>query len=203
MKSKELLERYLAKKYPHLGESLSDGDKVFLSRYAIERQQSNSVAMLKELKLGNSYDKYFREHEYARIVKDDIQNIYQRFTVKQNEKNYAPFNNDFSLFMEWWLSEMDDRGRHHCCYCGVDDETLRAAFDNGVIHSKKPSFSGNLQIERMDPDGGYHPENCKFACVICNNAKSDMISREEFEKYIAPSIAKFWEHIKTDCLGVN
>ena len=99
MKSKELLERYLAKKYPHLGESLSDGDKVFLSRYAIERQQSNSVAMLKELKLGNSYDKYFREHEYARIVKDDIQNIYQRFTVKQNEKNYAPFNNDFSLFM--------------------------------------------------------------------------------------------------------
>ena len=62
MKSKELLERYLAKKYPHLGESLSDGDKVFLSRYAIERQQSNSVAMLKELKLGNSYDKYFRCH---------------------------------------------------------------------------------------------------------------------------------------------
>lgn len=38
MKSKELLERYLAKKYPHLGESLSDGDKVFLSRYAMVAQ---------------------------------------------------------------------------------------------------------------------------------------------------------------------
>lgn len=203
MKSEELLEQYLTKKYPQLAVNLSNEDKAFLSRYAIDRQQSNSVAMLKELGLGKSYDKYFRENECARIVKDDIQNIYQRFAVKQNGKNDAPFSNDFSLFMEWWLSEMDNSGKCHCCYCGIDDETLRIAFDSGVVHSKKPSFSGNLQIERMDPNGGYCPENCKFACVICNNAKSDMISRKDFEKYIAPSITKFWEHIKTDCLGVT
>ena len=201
MKSKELIEKYLSIKYPLLGNSLSDGDKVFLSRYSIERQQNNSVAMLKELGLGNSYDGYFKGNEYARIVRDSIQNIYQRFTAKQNDKNGTPFNDDFMSFMEWWLSEMDDSGVCHCCYCGVDDETLRAAFDRGIIHSKKPSFNGNLQIERMDPNGGYRPENRKFACVICNNAKSDMISREDFEKYFAPSITKYWEHIKADCMG--
>ena len=66
MESKQLLENFLNKKYPHTEMHLSEEDKVFLSRYAVDRRQSNSVAMLKELDIGESFDRYFRENIYAR-----------------------------------------------------------------------------------------------------------------------------------------
>lgn len=199
MDSMELLEQFLQKKYPNISKTLSKNDKVFLSQYSIDRQQSNSVQLLKTLGLSISFDQYFRENEAAHIIRDDIQNIYRRFTVKL-DGNRDPFGRKFADFFNWWISEMDEDGKHHCCYCGVDEDTVRAAFNQGIIASKKPSFSGHLQIERMDPDGGYHPDNCKFACVICNNAKSDMISREDFVQYFAPGIRQYWQHIKNKCL---
>lgn len=80
----------------------------------------------------------------------------------------------------------------------ADEKTLRDAFaeDKGVISSKKTSFSGELQIERKDSDGDYCDDNCEFACVICNNAKSDMISAEEFKAFFVPGIQEYWKYIK-------
>lgn len=199
MNSMKLLEQFLQKKYPDMSKTLSESDRIFLSQYSIDRQQSNSVQLLKKLGLSTSFDQYFRENEAARIIRDDIQNIYRRFTVKL-DGNHDSFGRKFASFFDWWISEMDEDGKHHCCYCGVDEDTVRAAFNQGIIASKKPSFSGHLQIERMDPDGGYNPDNCKFACVICNNAKSDMISRDDFVQYFAPGIRQYWQHIKNKCL---
>ena len=86
-----------------------------------------------------------------------------------------------------------------CFYCEVDEKTSRKAFakDEGVISSKKDSFkSGELQIERKDPNRDYCADNCEFACVICNNAKSDMISEDDFKKFFVPGIKEYWKHIE-------
>ena len=64
------------------------------------------------------------------------------------------------------------------------------------ISSKKQSFSGELQIERKNPNEDYSADNCEFACVICNNAKSDMISADNFTKFFVPGIKKYWTHIE-------
>lgn len=98
--------------------------------------------------------------------------------------------------MAWWCEKTPENGIRHCCYCGIDENTLKDAFKNGLVISKKPSFSGELQIERKDPDGDYCDNNCEFACVICNNAKSDMISAEDFTKFFVPGIKEYWEHIE-------
>lgn len=98
MESKQLLENFLNKKYPHTEMHLSEEDKVFLSRYAVDRRQSNSVAMLKELDIGESFDRYFRENIYARIVRDDIQIIYKRFTAKSKAKNENPLTGNSRFF---------------------------------------------------------------------------------------------------------
>lgn len=57
-------------------------------------------------------------------------------------------------------------------------------------------------LKRKYPDGDYCDSNCEFACVICNNAKSDMISAEDFTKFFVPGIKEYWEYIeeKLKCL---
>lgn len=53
-------------------------------------------------------------------------------------------------------------------------------------------------LKRKYPDGDYCHDNCEFACVICNNAKSDMISAEDFTKFFVPGIKEYWKHIEEE-----
>ena len=73
MKSKDLLEKFLEKKYPHTKLDLPENDKIFLAEYTIDRYQKNSANRIRELGIGTSYDRYFSENVYAHIVRDDIQ----------------------------------------------------------------------------------------------------------------------------------
>ena len=43
----------------------------------------------------------------------------------------------------------------------------------------------------------YRSDNCKLACYVCNNAKSDFISPKDF-KPIAEGINKFWQETLKD-----
>lgn len=70
----------------------------------------------------------------------------------------------------------------------------QAAFEKGLVQSKK--FTGTLHIDKKDPDKGYNRYNCEFACALCNNAKSDIFTEKDFEKFIAPAIKKYWN----DCV---
>lgn len=198
MESKQLLENFLNKKYPHTEMHLSEEDKVFPIEICCRSKAKQFGRNAERVGYGESFDRYFRENIYARIVRDDIQIIYKRFTAKSKAKNENPFDGKFPVFLDWWISKMDADGNCHCCYCGVSESTVQAAFREGLIHSKKPSFNGNLQIERKNPLGGYNRDNCEFACVICNNAKSDMISYDDFKKYLAGGVKQYWGHIEEE-----
>ena len=88
-------------------------------------------------------------------------------------------------FYQWYLEQP-----RKCSYCGVSEEQVREYF------KKNPSRGGrrgqNLEIERIVPKDPYSPENCIMACYVCNNAKSDFMSNEDF-KPIADGIKKFWK----------
>ena len=60
-----------------------------------------------------------------------------------------------------------------------------------------------MQIERKNPNGDYSADNCEFACVICNNAKSDMISETEFSDFFVPGIKEYWKHIEEEIKKKN
>ena len=90
-----------------------------------------------------------------------------------------------------WYKE----SKRKCYYCGITEEKLEILFKNKIIQSKKPSFNSTLQIERLNPNKGYVKDNCVLACCICNNAKSDMINTENFEKYFAESVKKFYNDL--------
>ena len=205
-KTKELVEKYLKKKYPDA--QFTDEDLEFLARFSVKKEPKESK-ILKGLGLisgKGTVQGYYADHESVKNAKDCIQAIYERFNTKRNsqkEKEHPVdvFGDDFEAFFAWWCEKTPESGIRKCCYCKVDEDTVRAAFakdekDKCVISSKKRSFSGELQIERKNPDGDYCADNCDFACVICNNAKSDMISEDDFKKFFVPGIKEYWKHIE-------
>ncbi|EAH7031463.1 hypothetical protein EKD09_07555, partial [Campylobacter lari] len=100
-----------------------------------------------------------------------------------------PFNG-IDNFISWYKKQEKE-----CYYCKIAQSDLANLFKNKLITSKKPSFNSSLQIERLDPDKGYNEENCVLACCICNNAKSDMISAENFKKYFKTPIESFYKDL--------
>ena len=208
-KSKELVKQYLKKTMKNYSDDqFSDADLEFLARYSVKKEGCESK-ILKDLGLicgKETVQSYYDAHGTVKEAKECIQNIHKRFNTKRDsqKKKENPvdvFGDDFESFFAWWCDKTPEDGIRKCCYCKVDEDTVRAAFakdekDKCVISSKKRSFSGELQIERKNPDGDYCADNCDFACVICNNAKSDMISEDDFKKFFVPGIKEYWEHIK-------
>lgn len=87
-----------------------------------------------------------------------------------------------------------------CEYCGVTEEQIRQAVEQGVINTKRNRGS-ILEIDRKDPNGEYTIDNTVVACYWCNNAKTDTFSAEEF-KAIGNSIKKIW-NLRFEKAGIN
>lgn len=194
---------------------LENKDIEFFVRYSILKTSSKSTDLFKDLDIKidgeiATYSKYFSDtnkntlREEIKIVYDRYQSIKNRTISKDEaeikeiigEKDKADEDKpvlemDFSDFLNWWSNQ-----EKNCYYCGIDEKTTDELFKKELIKSKKRSFTGKLQIDRKDPNKGYNNENCVFACVLCNNAKSDMISEKDFKEIIAPPIRVYWNLLK-------
>ena len=210
-KTKELVKRYLKKTMKNYSDDkFSEKNLEFLARFSVKKEPKESE-ILKELGLisgKGTVQGYYADHESVKNAKDCIQAIYERFNTKRNsqKKKENPvdvFGDDFEAFFAWWCEKTPEGGIRRCCYCEVDEKALKDAFDLKIISSKKRSFSGELQIERKNPDRDYCDDNCEFACVICNNAKSDMILADNFTKFFVPGIKEYWKHIEEEIKKKN
>lgn len=108
----------------------------------------------------------------------------------KGEKRTKGFEYSIEKFYYWYISQPDE-----CCYCGVKTKDLVKYFseENTQYKSAKRKRGKVLEIERVvtSPTNDYSELNCKLACYICNNAKSDFISPSAF-KPIAKGIYDFW-----------
>lgn len=157
----------------------------FFAKYYILKTSTKPNELLKECHiLSKGCDDYFKRED-RKNLKKSFESLYKRFySVKKrnggdnhdSEQEKAEQERIERLkFLKWWTEQ-----EKKCYYCGIDEGTTKDLFDKEVIHSKKRSFNGSLQIDKKDSSKGYTPENCVFACVLCNNAKSDMISATDF-----------------------
>ena len=190
-----LLERIL-KVEPEIKqkETITEKNKEFLVRYSILKESSSTKTILKNIKEDiTAIGTYEQQYPAVKQAEVTLQKRYNRFNSLRSRSS-NPFNNKFLEFLKWWYDRTDKDGNRCCYYCGVKEFESETAFDTKKIDSKK--FSGKLQIDRKDSEGAYSEENCVFACVLCNNAKSDMISAKDFKVYFGEATKKFWEHIK-------
>ena len=96
-----------------------------------------------------------------------------KITKKEKEKLYIK------------LYKRDGR---KCHYCGIregDFIRIWGKFYGGKTRGKR------LEIDRKDNGKGYTVENCVLSCPICNNAKSDKFTYEEFKR-AGKAIKEVW-----------
>lgn len=201
----QALENFLKKEFSQEDyEKFDDKQKTFLQRYSIDRGEGNTAPnqILKEVytdRKNYGVGQFYTDNKHVEKAAEQLQNIHDRFRAlyrnkKAEEIEKRPFGGDFTAFLDWWCEKSDGNGIRHCCYCGIEEAKSKAAFEKGLLQSKK--FTGTLHIDKKDPDEGYNHDNCEFACALCNNAKSDIFTEKDFMKSIAPAIKKYWN----DCI---
>ena len=153
-KTKELVEKYLKKKYPDA--QFRDEDLEFLARFSVKKEPKESE-ILKELGLisgKGTVQGYYADHESVKNAKDCIQAIYERFNTKRNsqkEKEHPVdvFGDDFEAFFAWWCDKTPEDGIRRCCYCEVDEKALNDFYKSKFNDYEDPLFSMFIKVDGM------------------------------------------------------
>ena len=196
--SLETLKKFLKLEFPEYKiDDFSESEIGLLEEYAIKRTKKESD-FLQDL------TKYYDAHPSFATIKVRLQELRVIFNRKGK---FGTKSEDMSTFLEWWCAQ-----KNQCCYCGIDAKTAENAFKKEILKSKKRAWkNGVLQIERLKPDdgemenSGYIFENCALACVLCNNAKSDLTTDSKvFKNFFGEAIKKYWdEWIKCKLEGTD
>ena len=119
-------------------------------------------------------------------------------------KNFQTFNDackkGIKNFIKWYLKNPADQT---CCeYCGVTQKQCREHMEKVARNGGNKRNRGNtFELERKNSQKGknlYKEGNCIWICHVCNNAKSDLFTEDEFKNTIAKGIKSFWESKRED-----
>jgi hypothetical protein len=130
--------------------------------------------------------------EYEKIKSDNDEQIAKAKKYHNSKKNKEEYKfKDICQFYRWYIMQ-----EKKCCYCGIEETNLEIYFNNNNLQYQDARQRGKiLEIERVvtaiKKHNVYSGENCRLACYICNNAKSDFLSAKSF-KLIAKGISEFW-----------
>lgn len=202
MDAKEVLEKFVEIEFPNAKNKFTEKNMEFLKRFKINSENEKPILMDF---LGADFQTvniYYEENEHVKAAKERLQalrTIFNRLYRNKKDREDPPFNGDFTKFLEWWCNNVDEKGVPHCYYCHIDETTSKKAFNLELLTTKKPAWKyGSIQIDKKDPSKWYDTENCVFACVLCNNAKSDLISHDDFRELFGPTVRKYWNQIKCE-----
>jgi len=116
--------------------------------------------------------------------------LYSRYF---NEQRKELFENPES-FLAWY-----DKQNSSCNHCGITQDALYKIVEirngNLTLNQKTKRSKGTLEIEKLNPSIGYTYENSILACPFCNNAKSNLISEEDWRSFFAPAMKDYLNSI--------
>ena len=161
-----------------------DSKELIAQEYKINMNEiKTTLERYVQKELGISKE-YFEELQ--REEGQEIQLIKGLYNGEERVNGFQTLEN----FYLWYKNQL-----HMCCYCGVKATDLKKYFYDDNEQYKNARKRGKvLEIERVitAPTNLYNETNCKLACYVCNNAKSDFISPSAF-KPIAKGIYNFWK----------
>lgn len=172
-----------------------DHDKFFVLQLKANQKKISLIKVtedfrVNDIKVRTVTDTMFLDVDlsYWLRINKVLKNQYSRIKkVSKDKKTINGFDTAES-FYKWYKNQHD-----RCYYCETSYVQLKTLFDKGKIKSTK--FNETLHIEQLDPKKGYTPVNCKLACSLCNNAKSDLISKENYSAYFKKSMRNFLQDL--------
>jgi 5-methylcytosine-specific restriction endonuclease McrA len=148
-----------------------------------------------------SLDSFYRDElKIDKAQLNDLRSNFKTFndlySKYYNEQRKELFNNS-EEFLKWYKEQND------CCnYCEITQSELYkiVATRNGnlTLNQKTKRSKGTLEIEKLNPSNAYTYENSVLSCPLCNNAKSNLISEDDWRKFFAPAMKKYINSILTD-----
>ncbi|MCL2484990.1 MAG: hypothetical protein FWF32_02915 [Endomicrobia bacterium] len=207
------------------GIELTDEEAKVLLYYSVERKQDDLWKIILDSYEGKTKKDFNNSQDYFWANNDnklkDVREFFNKFFGKFNadtefkdeegiEKKYKSRKKgfgDFKNFLNWYFSQYKKQ-QGKCYYCGMEEKDLKDLLEGNKKNSfkSKKFTSGGLQIERKvapdeyheNSDNGYTIENCVLACALCNNAKSDLISSDDFMKFFAKPMQDYLEKRKKE-----
>jgi len=113
-----------------------------------------------------------------------------------NEQRKGLFVNP-EKFLEWYNKQGEA-----CNYCGITQYELHRIVElrngNLTLNKKTKRSKGTLEIEKLNPSKGYTYDNSVLSCPFCNNAKSNLISEDDWRKFFVPAMKNYFNSILRD-----
>lgn len=81
------------------------------------------------------------------------------------------------------------RDGEKCHYCGIEEGDFLDIWEGPFYKTR----GFRLEVDHKDSSKGDEIENCVLACALCNCAKSNKLSYEEFKR-VGAVIKEIWQH---------
>ena len=155
-----------------------------------------------KLKYQKIDDFYKEELQIDSVKLNELRIYFQKYNVlynKYRKNNIAREGlfSDYNKLLEWYNDQQES-----CNYCGISQSNLTKIVEsrkgNLTLNQKTKRSKGSLEIEKLNPLKGYTFDNSVLSCPLCNNAKSNLISEEDWRKYFAPAMKRYFNSILSD-----
>lgn len=127
-----------------------------------------------------------------------IQNWHKNNTGFKNLllKEYKSlFKHKYFPYSEFTKIFNQDPQNRVCHYCKITDKDIDLLRKQRRIKTKQ--LRGySMEVDRINSNREYRPDNVVLACYWCNNAKSDEFTSKEFADHIGPGIGNVWKERK-------
>jgi len=126
-------------------------------------------------------------------LRTDFKKFNELYSRYFNEQRKELFENPKPL-LEWYATQKES-----CNYCGINQLELHRIVEsrNGklTLNQKTKRSKGTMEIEKLDPNKGYTFDNSVLSCPFCNNAKSNLISEDDWRKFFVPAMKNYFKSI--------
>lgn len=130
------------------------------------------------------------DFDMADWVKEHNRSLGNKWRTIRETVHSKTWRNDPIKFRLWYIRKFIEN--NGCCeYCKIPQKDLLRIY--GRNDFRKGRRGNILEIDRPNNENHYD-ENCVLACYPCNNAKSDVFNKKQFEK-IAKAIQGVWQQM--------